>query len=267
MKILVTGATGNVGRLVVDELLALGAADVRALTNNPAKAKLPAQVEVVEGYLGTVETLPAAFAGVDRVYLAPLLGTVEQATRLAAEAGVRHIVDLAGDENTEWQPIERAVEAAGVAWTHLEAGEFMPNAGIWAPQIKAGDEVRDGYPLSANAWIALADIAAVAARVLIDGGHEGRTYQLTGPQTQTRAEKVHQIGRALGRELRYVELNHEEAVEQLRPLMGDFATWYVAGEAALAEHPQVATATVAEIIGRPGTTFAQWAAANVDLFG
>jgi len=267
VKILVTGATGNVGRLVVDELLALGATDVRALTASPAKARLPAGVEVVRGYLGRVETLPAAFEGVERMYLAPLLETVEEATRLAAAAGVRHIVDLAGGVHSDWQPIERAVEAAGVTCTHLEAGEFMSNAGVWAPQIRAGDEVRDGYADSAGALIAIEDIAAVAARVLVDGGHEGQTYELTGPQSQTRAERLAVIGRVLGRELRYVELTHDEAIEQLRPQLGDFATWYVAGERALVAHPQVATGTVEELTGRPGTTFAQWVAANVDLFG
>jgi len=266
MKILVTGATGNVGRLVVDELLALGATDVRALTANPARAALPAGVEVVKGYLGRLETLPAAFEGVDRMYLAPLLETVDEATRLAAAAGVRHIVDLAGGEGTEWQAIERAVEASGVAWTHLEAGEFMPNVEIWAEQIKAGDEVRDAYPDSANALIALEDIAAVAARILLDGGHEGRTHQLTGPQTETRAEKVRQIGLALGRKLTYVEITPEQAAERLRPTMGDFASWYVAGAAQLVTHPQPVTRTVEEITGRPGTTLAQWMAANADRF-
>ncbi len=93
MTILVTGATGNVGRLVVDHLLAAGA-QVRALTNNPKKAALPAEVEVVEGYLGRVETLPAALAGVERMYLAPLPGTVREVVRLAKDAGVQHIVDL-----------------------------------------------------------------------------------------------------------------------------------------------------------------------------
>ena len=153
MTILVTGATGNVGRLVVDELLAQGATDVRALTVNPARAALPPQVEVVRGYLGRPETVVPALAGVDRMYLAPLLQTVDEVTRLAATAGIRHIVDLAGDENTDWRPMELAVEASGVAWTHLEAGEFMANALMWAPQIRAGDVVRDANPQAATAPI------------------------------------------------------------------------------------------------------------------
>jgi hypothetical protein len=110
MAILVTGATGNVGRLVVDELLALGATGIRALTVDPARAALPPQIEVVRGYLGRPETVAPALDGVDRMYLAPLLGTVDEVTRLAAEARVRHIVDLAGDENTDWRPIEVAVD-------------------------------------------------------------------------------------------------------------------------------------------------------------
>ena len=67
MTILVTGATGNVGRLVVDQLLTLSAKDVRALTTNPKKAALPAEVEVIEGYLGRIETMPAALKGVERM--------------------------------------------------------------------------------------------------------------------------------------------------------------------------------------------------------
>jgi uncharacterized protein YbjT (DUF2867 family) len=266
MKILVTGATGGVGRLVVDELLALGATDVRALTVNPAKAGLPPQVEAVRGYLGRPETLPGALAGVDRMYLAPLPETNAQVCRLAAAAGVRRIVDLAGAKGGHWQVIEDGVEACGVPYTHLEPGEFMTNAGIWAAQTAAGDVVRDGYGDAANAPIALEDIAAVAARCLLEEGHDGRSYELTGPQSLTRRERVQAIGAALGRELTYLDLPHDELVEQLTPAMGEFAAWYADGLRQLAEHPQPAVRTVAALTGRPGTTFAAWTRANVDVF-
>ncbi len=266
MKILVTGATGNVGRLVVDELLALGADDVRALTNNPAKAALPPGVEVVEGYLGRPSTLPAALAGVDRMYLAPLIRTNAEVCRMAADAGVRHIVDMAGAKGDHWQAIEDGVEACGVPWTHLEPGEFMTNADIWSAQIAAGDVVRDTCGDAANAPIALADIAAVAARILVDGGHIGKSYELTGPESLTRRERVHQIGAALGRELTYVDLPRAEAIEQLAKVMGEYAEWYVDGLEMLLAHPQQAVGTVAEITGRPATTFAEWARGAADMF-
>jgi uncharacterized protein YbjT (DUF2867 family) len=267
MKVLVTGATGNVGRLLVDELLALGATDVRALTADPARAALPAGVEVVHGYVGRPETMPAALAGVDRLYLAPVIATSAAVCRLAAAAGVRRIVDLAGAKGGGWQPIEDAVEACGVPFTHLEPGEFMTNAGLWAAQIAAGDVVRDGYGEAANAPIALEDIAAVAARCLLEDGHDGRSYELTGPQSLTRRERVRLIGAALDRRLTYVDLPHDQLVAQLSVAMGEHAGWYADGLRQLAEHPQVAVPTVAELTGRPGTTFARWAADHADLFG
>jgi uncharacterized protein YbjT (DUF2867 family) len=265
-KILVTGATGNVGRMVVDELLALGADDVRALTNNPAKAALPAGVEVVRGFVGKVETLPAALDGVDVMYLAPHLETVFEAARLAADAGVGRIVDLAGAKGDHWQGIEDGVEASGVPYTHLEPGEFMANAGIWAEQIRAGDVVRDAYSDAANAPIAQEDIAAVAARVLVEDGHVGKSYELTGPESLTRREKVERIGRALGRELTYVELPHDEAIKQFALAMGEYGEWYVDGLAELARHPQAAVPTVAELLGRPAMTYEEWARRHTEMF-
>jgi uncharacterized protein YbjT (DUF2867 family) len=266
MKILVTGATGNVGRLVVDELLARGATDVRALTADPERAALPAGVEVVHGYVGRPSTMSAALAGVDRLYLAPVIKTAAAVGRLAAAAGVRRIVDLAGAKGGEWQPIEDAVEACGVPFTHLEPGEFMINSGMWAPQIVAGDVVRDGYGAAANAPIALEDIAAVAAVCLLDDGHEGRSYELTGPSSLSRRERVAQLGVALGRQLTYIDLPHDELVAQLGPVLGPHAAWYADGLRLLAEYPQPAVPTVAELTGRPGTTFAGWAAAHTAMF-
>jgi uncharacterized protein YbjT (DUF2867 family) len=266
MRILVTGATGSVGRLVVDHLLAAGATDVRALTINPAKAALPVGVEIVEGYLGRPETVPAALEGVDRMYLAPLPRTVREIVALAREAGVRQIVDLAGAEGSQWHVVEEAVEESGIAWTHLDAGAFMSNSTIWAEQIRATGTVRDAYPTAAYAPIALADIAAVAATVLLEDGHAGKAYPLTGPQTLTRAEQVRLIGSALGRDIPFVELAHEEAVEQLSKAIGKYASWYLDGVARLVDQPQRAVQTVEELTGRPGTTFAQWVAEHVDSF-
>jgi len=266
MKILVTGATGGVGRLVVDELLALGATDVRALTVNPTRAGLPDGVEAVKGFLGRPASLPAALAGVDRMYLAPLVETNAEVCRLAAAAGVRRIVDMAGAKGDHWQAIEDGVEACGVPFVHLEPGEFMHNTEMWAPQIRAGDVVRDGYGSAASALIALEDIAAVAARCLLEEGHEGQSYELTGPESLTRRDRVEQIGAALGRDLTYVDLPHDDLVAELEKVMGEHGAWYADGLRMLADHPQAAVPTVADLTGRPGTTFAEWARSRIDAF-
>jgi uncharacterized protein YbjT (DUF2867 family) len=265
MTILVTGATGSVGRLVVDHLLAAGAR-VRALTNNPKKAALPAEVEVVEGYLGRPETLPAALEGIERMYLAPLPETVHDVVALAKRAGIGRIVDLSGEKGSWWYPVVEAVEASGIEWTHLWAGEFMTNSLIWADQIRRTEIVRDAYPNAANAPIDPGDIAAVAATVLLEEDHVGKAYELTGPEMLTRAEMVRLIGQALGRKIPFVELTHEQIVEELSPIMGEYAEWYVNGMAQLVDHPQAPVPTVAEITGRPATTFAQWAVRHAAAF-
>lgn len=266
MKILVTGATGNVGRMVVDELLMLGADDVRALTVDPVKAALPVGVEIARGFLGKLETLPAAFDGVEVLYLAPYATTAVEACRLAAKAGIRRIVDLAGEKGGHWQPIADAVEASGLPFTHLEAGEFMANATLWSAQIREGDLVYDTCGDAVNAPIAQEDIAAVAAVALLDEAFAGRSLPLTGPEALSRRQKVERIGEALGRELRYVDLPRDEAIKQLELAMGEYATWYVDGIEQLAAHPQQAVPTVAEITGRPAMTYLEWARRHADLF-
>lgn len=266
MTILVTGATAGVGRQVVLALLQAGATDVRALTNDPAKADLPSEIDVVQGFLGRPATLPAAFDGIQKVYLAPYPQTVRRAVGMAARAGVKHIVDLAGPAGSWWHSVQEAVEESSVAWTHLQPGEFMENSTGWAEQIRTTGMVRDGYPQSANAPIAVADVAAVAAVALLQDGHRGRSHELTGPQTLSRSDMVRLIGVALERDIPYLELDHEQAVEALTPTMGEYARWYVEGMALLAEHPQPARDTLAQILGRPGTTFAEWALANANLF-
>ncbi|MFE1593031.1 NAD(P)H-binding protein [Nocardia sp. NPDC058705] len=265
MKILVTGATGNIGRMVVDHLVSLGADDIRALSNHPERTAFPPEVEVVEGYLKRPASLPAAFEGIDRMYLAPSLETVTAVVDLAHRAGVGHIVDLSGDDTTQWQPIAQAVEKSGVGWTHLYTGEFMENTTDWVAQIRATSEVREPYPDSANAPIAMDDIARVAATILLGTGHLGMTYNLTGPETLTRASLLQHLAEAIDRDLSLVTVSPHEYIALLEPTMGDFAPWYVEGLATRVDNPQLATTTVADLTGY-ATTFAAWAAANADLF-
>ena len=134
MTILVTGATGNIGRQVVDELIALGANDIRALTVNPAKAALPDSVTAVTGYLGKPDSLPAALDGVERVYLAPHPPTLAATLEHLTDAGVRYVVALTG--GAHWQQHADAVTASGLGQTQLGPGEFSDNFTMWAPRSR-----------------------------------------------------------------------------------------------------------------------------------
>ncbi len=262
-----TGATGSIGRKVVDHLLARGATDVRALTVDPARAALPPGVEVVEGYLRKLETVPAALDGVDRMYLAPTPETVTDVVALAREAGVRHIVDLSGEPESWWGTVTAAVEAGGVEWTHLWPGDFMENTTLWAAQIRTAGAVHEPFSTAASAPIAMDDVAAVAATALVEPGHAGSAYSLTGPETLTRVELAQQIGVALGRDIAFVTVSRAEAVDQLAATMGENAGWYVDHVLAPSvENPSIVTRVVEGVTGRPATTFASWAVANVHEF-
>lgn len=266
MTILVTGATGNIGRMLVDHLLAAGRTDVRALTNHPERARLPAGVEIAEGFLGRVNSLPDALVGVDQIYLAPYPSTVEPVLALARNAGVRHVVDLAGPPENWWHPISVAVEGSGMRWTHLWPGEFMENSTMWAERIIESDCVREPFPDAANAPIAMDDIAAAAAAVLIDDEtHHGRAHILTGPETLTRTDLVDRISTALGRPLTFETVSRQQTIDDLTPSMGDFAITYVDGLESSVNNPQQVDTTLSEITGT-ATTFAQWVQRNVDSF-
>jgi hypothetical protein len=142
----------------------------------------------------------------------------------------------------------------------------MINSLIWAPQIRATRAVHDAYPGAANAPIDLNDIAAVAATILIEDSHAGKAYELTGPENVSRAEQVRLIGEAIGEEVTFVESTHEQAVEELTPVMGEYAGWYLEGKAQLLDHPQGPVPTVEEITGRQATTFAEWAVRHAEDF-
>ncbi len=266
MTILVTGATGNIGRRIVDRLIDLGANDIRALTKNPAKAKLPDGVSAVTGYLGDPESLPAALDGVDRMYLAPLPETVEANLELIKAAGVEYVVALSGAAH--WQEHSDAITASGVLNTQLGPGEFLENFAMWSESIKATRTVREPYPDVVAAPISMDDIARVAAALLVkpEPSHFGESFELTGPQALTRAQVAEQIGVGIGSAVTFEVCSRAELEEALRPAMGDEVGWYIDLLAEGVDAPQQANGLVAELTGTPAESVAQWAARNADLF-
>ena len=204
MRILVTGATGTVGRHVVDQLAGTGV-DVRALTRRPETAGLPAGVQVVGGDLERVDDLGPVFDDVDRLYLLAAGGSPEQVVDLAKRAGVRRVVVLSsatagieGDPGgATHRQMELAVEASGLDWTHVRPGMFAANLLDWAEPIRAEGVVRQPYAGARQAPVHEADIAAVAAAALLSDEHVGAIYPLTGPESLTKPEQAAAIGAAL----------------------------------------------------------------------
>lgn len=267
MTILVTGATGNIGRRVVDELIRLGGSgigDIRALTTNPAKAALPASVTAITGYLGKPETLPAALKGVDRVYLAPFPATVGPTLELMVQAGVQHVVALSG--GAHWADHADAIAASGLAHTQLGPGEFCENFTMWAPQIRTGT-VRDIDPDYVESPVSMDDIARVAAHLLTApaDAHLGAMYELTGPVALSRGDIARQIGAGIGMPVEVQRCGRAEAEELLRPVMGDGAQWYLDLLEGDPQH-QAANDDVERLTGTPAESVAQWAARNRSLF-
>ncbi|MFD6169204.1 NmrA family NAD(P)-binding protein [Streptomyces coeruleorubidus] len=271
-KILVTGATGTVGRQVVAELLARGH-EVRVLTRDASKAAFPAGVEVVEGDLTQPDGLAPALEGITGLHLITFGGasftpleTGPRILELARSAGVRRITVLHGGGPT---PLEDAVRADdGVEWTVLMPVEFMANALEWADGIVASGKVREPFVSRLSAMVHEGDIGAVAAVALTEEGHAGQEYVITGPELLTVGDKVATIAAAVGREIALVELTEEQAVEQWRAagLPENVIGFLLEAYGNTPEVGRTVASTVEKVTGRPARTFAQWAGEHADAF-
>ncbi|MBF6045352.1 NAD(P)H-binding protein [Streptomyces sp. NRRL B-1677] len=277
-EILVTGATGNVGRQVVLQLLAGGTA-VRALARTPDSAGLPDGVDVVGGDLSEPDTLERALTGISTVFLIWPFLTTEGAPAVleAIERHPRRIVYLSSsgvneDAERQTDPInqlhadmERLIEESGAEWTVLRSDTIASNARGWAGQIRTTRVVR-GPGIAATAVIHEADVAAVAVRALTDDGHAGAKHILTGPQVLSRAEQVHAIGEAAGRPARFEAVPLEVARQQM--LADGRPPALVEALLAAATRPEsdLITSTVEEITGAPARTFRSWAEEHADTF-
>lgn len=273
MRILVTGATGTVGRHVIEQLAALDATvQLRALTRNP-DAALPAGVEVAVGDLAAPDTLTEAFKDVDAVHFINFAGEGYGAlpdpaglVALAETAGVHRATVLGG---VATGPLEQALAASAIETTYLHPVEFMSNAAMWwSAVVKAGESIREPFGDRLSAMVHPADIGAVAATVLLEGGYDDQGLVITGPEVLSMQEKVRVLGEAVGREIAFVELTVEAAHAKWRGEgMPEGVIAFLTE--ALGNTPvegRTVSDTVERVTGRPARTFAEWASANADAF-
>ncbi|MCR6485461.1 NAD(P)H-binding protein [Amycolatopsis sp. OK19-0408] len=281
--IVLTGATGLVGRLLVAEL---EGREVRVITRSPGEAGFPAEVEVVEGDPQRPESLEKALRGADALFLhSRAVGDAAyDVVALARELGVGRVVALAAanvDDRPEAQPsrfrgdrnkeVDEAAATSGLEWVSLRPSSFALNAlTAWGGQIRAGDDVRYVHAGFEESPLHERDLVEVLAKALVEDDLVGRRIDLTGPESLSHREMVQQIGAALGRPLRFHEIPAPRAAEGMLAggLSEPFVTAMMARYAAHLARPQFPpTPDLEKILGRPARTFAAWAADHAAEFG
>ena len=273
--ILVTGATGNTGRALVDALARRGAL-VRAMVRAEAdRAKLPAGVPAVVADFDDLASIAAALDGADRAYLVtPSSERAEEQQRrfadLAAKAGLRHLVvlsQLASDEHSPVRflryhaAVEQHIRDLGIPYTFLRPNLFFQGLLAFAGTISSQGRFYAPIGDATISAIDVRDIADVAAVTLTEAGHEGATYTLTGPASITHTQIAAALTAALGRDVTFTDVPPEAFAGSLRGilppwqvdgLLEDYAH-YRRGEAASV------SSAVAEITGRPPRDIQQFA--------
>jgi uncharacterized protein YbjT (DUF2867 family) len=282
MMLLLVGATGQVGSIVARNLLG-GGNQIRALVRDPdaAAAKLGPGIEYVRGDLDDPATLPGALKGVDVAYLATapvpeMVGREGNFIDAAVAAGLPRLVELSviGTDLSvpifkAHQDIEAKIASSGITATVLRPGGFYSNLLFTAEAIRAGV-----IPSAADdgrlAWIDHADVADVAAAVLLDAGYNGQVLSMTGPTALTYDDLAAALERALGKPVAHMRVDDETLGQQLRSsgLPGWMADSILGQHRVMRENrlSQV-TSVVADVLGRPARSLDDWLAENKEAFG
>ena len=279
--IVVTGATGNVGRPLVQMLTASGE-KVTAVSRRVSEAAVPEGVRTVAADLTDPVGLRPAFDGADVLFLHDG-GASAQVLQprdildVARSAGVSRVV-LLSSQGVGTRPdshshgvllrsIEDAVRQSGLDWTILRPGGFNSNMYAWADSIRTRRTVIAPFGDVGMPTVDPADIAAVAAAALREDGHAGQIYELTGPALTTPRQRAAAIGDALGEPVRFIEQTRDEARAQMLQFMPEWAvdtTLAVLGEPTLAE--QQISPAIEQVLGRAPRTFADWVQEHITAF-
>ncbi|MCX5206489.1 NAD(P)H-binding protein [Streptomyces sp. NBC_00237] len=282
MTILITGARGQIGRVVVDRLHSAGL-PVRAASARPAELTVPAGVGTVELVLDRPETFSAALDGVKQVFLYPNPAGIDELIKAATAAGVEHVVLLSSSSvlapGAESEPlalhhsqVERALADSGLTATFLRPGAFNSNARGWARTIGQSLPVQLAYPEAEVASIHPDDVADVAVAALTGDALTGRSLTgrsltLSGPESLSFRRQLALIGEAVGREIPVERISRAEQERQMAAFMPEpmVASLLKGWEAADGKAEDIAD-TTASLLGRPARTFAQWARENAHVF-
>jgi uncharacterized protein YbjT (DUF2867 family) len=277
--IVVTGATGNVGRPLVEALAASGeevTAVSRRIAEEPRPGRAPdGRVRRLQADLSEPGTLKPALDGADAVFLltaADFLanGNLGNVLEVVKAAGVERVVLLSSQGvGTKRHPsdLEDAVTRSGLGWTLLRPGNFASNAFQWAESIRTQRTMAAPFADVALPAIDPDDIAAVAAAALRDPSHVGNTYTLTGPVAISPRQQGESIGQVLGEPVQFVELTRDEARGRMLTYMPEpvvDATLGALGTPTLAE--QDVSPDVENVLGRPPRTFTDWVTRNLHAF-
>jgi len=275
----VVGATGNVGSNLSSILAASGAA-VTAVSRGRRPLAVPDGVRHHRADLEQPESLRPALAGAEALYLlvegAGAHLDMRDILRVAAAGGVKRIV-LQSSQAVATRPdspshaplraIEDLLRRSEFGWTILRPGGFASNAFAWAEPIRGERMVAAPFGDVGLPVVDPADIAEVAAAVLLDRSHDGRTYELTGPALSTPRERVADLAAALGGPIGFVDQTPDEAREQMLRFMPPPV---VEGTLAIlgtpTEDEQRISPAVASVLGRSPRPFAAWATRNIDAF-
>jgi uncharacterized protein YbjT (DUF2867 family) len=281
MAYLITGATGDVGSRVVEQLIQRGDRPrvfVRDLEK--ARSRFGDRVEIFVGDLADPTAVKTALRGIDEFFLVnsgPEIPARDEAAAQAAKAeGVKHLVKLSSMDVEHGLAIgawheqgEAAIRESGIPFTFVQPTGFMSNLLAWANSIKTEGVVRSSTGEGKRAFIHSDDIAAVAVKALTTRDHYGESLPITGPEALSFAEVTAKIGSAIARQLTFQPISDEEARQRYAIISGSEAEteahislWRAIREGRLA----AVNDNVERVLERKPIALDQWAIENATAF-